>query len=229
MKSGPGNRGRHFWWSTHEQRLADRPTASASRLARNDDPFVLATLALGSGVYTYLGVRDLLDGSATAVFFAAVIYAVSVSVAIYGFWTYLIRLLPEMRDAASRLMLVAIMAVGSAMIVAMASWLNAAALAGSAAVEQHLAVTLQDYTADLDRGALQRHGRAVAAARTAPRRRALRPPCRRRAGDGRTHRHDRLGQRRPAPHPDGGADAGVGDHHWSPPARPCRRGSPRAN
>jgi hypothetical protein len=32
------------------------------------------------------------------------------------------------------------------MIVAMSSWLNAAALAGSAAVEQHLAITLEDYT-----------------------------------------------------------------------------------
>ena len=51
------------------------------------------------------------------------------------------------------------MAVGSAMIVAMASWLNAAALAGSAAVEQHLAVTIQEYTADLD----QAHGNALGA------------------------------------------------------------------
>ena len=93
--------------------------------------FVLATLALGSGVYTYLGVRSLLDGSATLVFFAAVIYSVSVSVAMYGFWAYLIRFLPEMRDGGSRLSLVGIMIVGSAMIVAMSSWLNAAALAGS--------------------------------------------------------------------------------------------------
>ena len=61
--------------------------------------FVLATLALGSGVYTYLGVRSLLDGSATVVFFAAVIYAVSVSVAIYGFWTYMIRFMPENPNA----------------------------------------------------------------------------------------------------------------------------------
>ncbi len=121
--------------------------------------FVLATLALGSGVYTYLGVRSLLDGSATEIFFAAVIYAVSVSVAIYGFWTYLIRFLPEMIDGGSRLSLIAIMAVGSAMIVAMASWLNAAALAGSAAVEQHLAITLEDYTSDLD----QAHGNALGA------------------------------------------------------------------
>ena len=51
------------------------------------------------------------------------------------------------------------MMVGCAMIVAMSSWLNAAALAGSAAVEQHLAVTLEDYTADLD----QAHGNALGA------------------------------------------------------------------
>ncbi len=112
--------------------------------------FVLATLALASGVYTYLGVRSLLDGSATIVFFAAIIYSAAVSVGIYGFWTYLMRFLPEMRDAASRLSLLIIMGVGALMIVAMSSWLNAAALAGSAAVEQHLAETLEDYTADLD-------------------------------------------------------------------------------
>ena len=35
--------------------------------------FALAVLALASGVYTYLGVRSILDGSATAVFFAALI------------------------------------------------------------------------------------------------------------------------------------------------------------
>jgi len=111
---------------------------------------VLATLALASGVYTYLGVRSLLDGSATMVFFAAVIYSVSVSVGMYGFWTYMIRFLPELRESASRLSMLAMMALGSLMIIAMSSWLNAAALAGSAAVEQHLAVTLQGYTEDLD-------------------------------------------------------------------------------
>ena len=112
--------------------------------------FVLATLALASGVYTYLGVRSLLDGSATMVFFAAVIYSVSVSVGMYGFWTYMIRFLPELREGASRLWMLVMMAVGSLIIIAMSSWLNAAALAGSAAVEQHLAVTLQGYTEDLD-------------------------------------------------------------------------------
>jgi hypothetical protein len=112
--------------------------------------FVLATLALASGVYTYLGVRTLLDGSATMVFFAAIIYSAAVSVGIYGFWTYMMRFLPELRDGASRASMLAMMALGSAMIIAMSSWLNAAALAGSAAVEQHLAVTLEGYTSDLD-------------------------------------------------------------------------------
>jgi hypothetical protein len=80
-------------------------------------------------------------------------------VGIYGFWTYLMRFLPEMRDGASRLALVAMMAVGSVMIVAMSSWLNAAALAGSAAVEQHLAETLEGYTSDLE----QAHANALGA------------------------------------------------------------------
>jgi hypothetical protein len=111
--------------------------------------FVLATLALASGVYTYLGVRTLLDGSATMVFFAAIIYSAAVSVGIYGFWTYMMRFLPELRDGASRASMLAMMALGSAMIIAMSSWLNAAALAGSAAVEQHLAVTLEGYTSTI--------------------------------------------------------------------------------
>jgi hypothetical protein len=119
----------------------------------------LGVLALASGVYTYLGVRDLLDGSALITFFAALIYSTAVSVAIYAFWSFLMRFLPHVRDVGSRLWLSAAMVLGSLMIVAMSSWLNAAALAGSAAIEQHLAVTLQAYTRDLDTA----HNRALAA------------------------------------------------------------------
>ena len=183
--------------------------------------FVLATLALGSGVYTYLGVRSLLDGSATVVFFAAIIYSVSVSVAIYGFWTYLIRFLPEMRDGGSRLALLGIMAVGSAMIVAMASWLNAAALAGSAAVEQHLAVTLEDYTADLD----QAHGNALGALSLLPDIQRAGERFARLAEDEqnrRADRHVRLGQRRAAAQPDVGADEGARRRRSRPRAKPSR-------
>lgn len=112
--------------------------------------FALAVLALASGVYTYLGVRGLLDGSATFVFFAAVIYSAAVSVAIYAFWTFMLRFVPLVVSGVQRAALFGTMGVGCLMIIAMSSWLNAAALAGSAALEQHLSVTLEGYVADLD-------------------------------------------------------------------------------
>ncbi len=121
--------------------------------------FALAVLALASGVYTYLGVRELLDGSATFVFFAAIIYSAAVSVAIYAFWSFMLRFVPLVVSGVQRLGLFLVMAIGCAMIIAMSSWLNAAALAGSAALEQHLAVTTEGYVADLDAA----HGNALAA------------------------------------------------------------------
>jgi len=119
--------------------------------------FALAVLALASGVYTYLGVRGLLDGSATFVFFAAIIYSAAVSVAIYAFWSFMLRFVPLVVSGVQRAALFLTMAVGCLMIMAMSSWLNAAALAGSAALEQHLAVTLQGYVGDLDSA----HGNAL--------------------------------------------------------------------
>jgi uncharacterized membrane protein YedE/YeeE len=119
----------------------------------------VGVLALASGVYTYLGVRELLSGSPTLVFFAALIYSVAVSVGIYAFWSFLLRLAPHVRDQVGRGLLFAAMALGSLMIVAMSAWLNATALAGAAALEQHLATTLQSYSRDLDRA----HRQALAA------------------------------------------------------------------
>ncbi|RVE97673.1 hypothetical protein CN235_03805 [Sinorhizobium meliloti] len=121
--------------------------------------FALAVLALASGVYTYLGVRSILDGSPTSVFFAAIIYSASVSVGIYAFWSYMARFYPHVTNQTGRAAMLGVMALGAAMIIAMSSWLNAAALAGSAALEQHLAETVEDYTADLD----QAHQNALAA------------------------------------------------------------------
>ncbi|WP_188906999.1 hypothetical protein [Aureimonas endophytica] len=103
----------------------------------------LSVLALGSGVFTYLGVRELLDGSATTVFLGAVIYSSAVSVGIYAFWSYLMRLMPHVRG--SRGFLYLAMLLGAVMIMAMSSWLNASALAGAAALEQHLSNTTEDY------------------------------------------------------------------------------------
>jgi hypothetical protein len=109
-----------------------------------------AILALAAGVYTWLGVRELLNGSPTTVFFAAVIYSVAVSVGIYAFWVFLMQFMPHVTGRGGRGLMFGCMALGSLMIVAMSSWLNASALAGAAAIQQHLAITVQNYTRDLD-------------------------------------------------------------------------------
>ncbi|MEM8744837.1 MAG: hypothetical protein AAGF14_09410 [Pseudomonadota bacterium] len=119
----------------------------------------LAVLALASGVYTYLGVRGLLSGTSSLVFFGAIIYSAAVSVGIYAFWSYMIRFLPHIRHADARRMLYGAMVLGSAMIIAMSSWLNAAALAGSAALAQHMAIATERYQQTLD----QAHNTALAA------------------------------------------------------------------
>ena len=111
----------------------------------------LGVLAVASGIYTYLGVSSLLDDTGALSFFAAMAYSVAVSVGIFVFWSYLMRLLPAVRSMASRIGLLLSMALGSCAIIAMSSWLNAAALAGAAAVEQHMATTVQQYQTALER------------------------------------------------------------------------------
>ncbi len=114
-------------------------------------PAALGVLALASGIYTYLGVTSLLDGSDSLSVLAALAYSLAVSVGIFVFWSYMLRLLPAMRSARSVFGLLLAGLLGCGAIVAMSSWLNAAALAGSAAVEQHLAKTVQDYQTSLER------------------------------------------------------------------------------
>lgn len=111
----------------------------------------LGVLAVASGIYTYLGVSSLLDDNGAMSVFAAIAYSVAVSVGIFVFWSYLIRLFPAVRSKGAKAGLLASMGLGSVAIIAMSSWLNAAALAGSAAVEQHLAKTVQDYQSSLER------------------------------------------------------------------------------
>ncbi|MGJ8585627.1 MAG: hypothetical protein ACSHXD_16165 [Marinosulfonomonas sp.] len=113
-------------------------------------PAALGVLAIASGIYTYLGVSSLLEDNGAVSFFAAVAYSIAVSVGIFVFWSYMLRLLPSMRSAGGFIGLTVSTIVGSVAIVAMSSWLNAAALAGSAAVEQHLENTVRDYQSALE-------------------------------------------------------------------------------
>jgi hypothetical protein len=96
-----------------------RPLREGVEALELTSKLTLAVLSLASGVYTYLGVRDLLDGSAVVTFFGAVIYSGAVSVGIYAFWTFLMRFMPHVRFAGQRRVLVAAMILGSLMIMAM--------------------------------------------------------------------------------------------------------------
>jgi hypothetical protein len=113
-------------------------------------PAALGVLSIASGIYTYLGVSSLLEDNGAVTFFAGVAYSVAVSVGIFVFWSYMLRLLPSMRTAAGFIGLTVSTMIGSVAIIAMSSWLNAAALAGSAAVEQHLENTVRDYQSALE-------------------------------------------------------------------------------
>jgi hypothetical protein len=137
------------------QPLASRSSASmllSKGVTRLEVTLKLTTaiLALAAGVYTYLGVRELLNGSPSMVFFAAVIYSVAVSVGIYAFWVFLMHFMPHVTHRTGRGLMFGCLLLGSLMIVAMSSWLNASALAGAAAIQQHLAITVQNYTRNLD-------------------------------------------------------------------------------
>ena len=111
----------------------------------------LGVLSVASGIYTYLGVSSLLEDNGAMTFLAATAYSIAVSVGIFVFWSYILRLLPAMRTANGKLGLAVATVIGSLAIIAMSSWLNAAALAGSAAVEQHLEKTVQEYQLALRR------------------------------------------------------------------------------
>jgi len=110
----------------------------------------LAVLATASGYWTYMGVRGLLDGDGILPVGGALIYSIAVSVGIYVFWTYMLRFMPLLRGRRQRAGMWFAMAIGCVAILAMSSWLNAAALAGSGAVEQHLARTVEEYQQRLE-------------------------------------------------------------------------------
>ena len=142
-------------------RMGDRYARELERHLDWLDSFTstaLGVLSAASGIYTYLGVRTLLDSPGLWTTFAALAYSIAVSVGIFVFWSYMLRLLPAVRSAASRVGLLLTMALGSVAIIAMSSWLNAAALAGTAAVETHMAATVQSYQTSLERA----HANAVA-------------------------------------------------------------------
>ena len=109
----------------------------------------VAILALVSAVATYFGVRGVFGSSPVAIL-AALAYAGGVSTGIYVFWSCLIRYLPRAESRHQRGALLIILIAGTALTLALSSWFNAAALAGPAALQRHLADLLTENAAELD-------------------------------------------------------------------------------
>ena len=59
-------------------------------------PASLGVITTVSGIYTHLGVLALLDKTGHLSTIAALSYSIAVSVGIFVFWNYLLRLLPSM-------------------------------------------------------------------------------------------------------------------------------------
>jgi hypothetical protein len=97
----------------------------------------LVVLALASGVYTYLGASELLVGERAIP--AAMTFAIAVTIGLYLFWRALFEVAPQLTGVVARVRLFIYVLLGGCAAVMMSSWLNATALAGAAAIDQHLA------------------------------------------------------------------------------------------
>ena len=90
--------------STHQQRGIRYARELEGHLGWLDtfSGTALGVLAVASGIYTYLGVSSLLDDNGAMSAFAAIAYSAAVSVGIFVFWSYMLRLFPAVRSARAR-------------------------------------------------------------------------------------------------------------------------------
>ena len=101
------------WWECKmsEQRMS-RAEARGVRYSRELEGHVgwletfsgtaLGVLSVASGIYTYLGVSSLLEDNGAMTVFAAIAYSIAVSVGIFVFWSYMLRLFPAVRSSGAR-------------------------------------------------------------------------------------------------------------------------------
>lgn len=97
----------------------------------------LIALACGSGVYTYLGCRQILDGNSLFTFLAALVYAGCVSLMIALFWMWATRVLPT-TNCGKRLLIASLTVLVGAILISFASSsFNMMAISGPAATNLH--------------------------------------------------------------------------------------------
>ena len=107
----------------------------------------LAVLASASALYTYQGVISLLTEEQDSWWLRAVgaVFAIAVGVGLFTAWAYVMRAVPHLLGFRGRLIGLVVVCMTSFAAVVTSSWLNAAALAGASAREQHLIYSLEQF------------------------------------------------------------------------------------
>jgi hypothetical protein len=112
---------------------------------------ILGVLVTGSGIYTYLGARQLLDGESLLNNLAAIVYAVCVTLAIWLFWMWATRVVPASHSPQSKISRWVAVLLGVGAICGTSSVFNAMALIGPAALQLHERRNLAEYEVILEK------------------------------------------------------------------------------
>lgn len=117
-----------------------RPLISYLKKHRKITDPVLSVLSLVSGYFTYQGAASLFAtaGSSFVNSASAGVFSIGVTAGIYLFWHMAMGIAPAMPTVRSRVLAMAITALGWPFLIALSSWLNVTAMAGNAALELHM-------------------------------------------------------------------------------------------
>jgi hypothetical protein len=118
---------------------------------RHATDVVLFILSMVSGYFTYQGALLVLDQSSITNGFSvsACIFALGVTAALFLFWRYALGIVPKMKTKKTRWLGAGIVAIGGVFIVALSSWMNVMALAGTGALEAHMRSSLKEHNQSL--------------------------------------------------------------------------------
>ncbi len=118
---------------------------------RSATDVVLGILSMVSGYFTYQGALLVLDQNSITNGFSvsAFIFATGVTAALFLFWRYALGIVPKMQTKKTRWLGIGIVALGGVFIVALSSWMNVMALAGTGALEAHMRDSLKKHDQSL--------------------------------------------------------------------------------
>jgi hypothetical protein len=120
---------------------------------------VLMVLSMVSAYFTFLGARSLF-GAERASYLnsaSAAVFSIGVTAGIFIFWHMALSIVPPMQSGKTRLLGLAITALGWPFLIALSSWLNVTAMAGGAALDLHMAKSIPAFERAVDDASRSAH------------------------------------------------------------------------